>query len=242
MNLQFINDRDISYLDKMLKPNGDLVPVPYKELEKIPRNDMLLFMHYNALYTYPTEELINFLHDSLDLIPQGRAAIEICAGADGIGRLLNIPMTDSYLQANEDVAAFYRITGQVPIVYPTDVRKVSALIAVQIYNPHTVIASWATGLPGQHSYKEKSEGNSFGVDEVEMMKYISQYIMIGNTKIHADKMIFNTYPTDVIQAPWIFSRSSAPDLNRIWIVNNPKPIKHEAKSGNTRISGTSESI
>lgn len=95
---------DLTELNKLLMRDGKLNVLPYDEIKKIPRNDLLYFMAEHGVHTLPTVELIEWLRSEIGI----HSAIEIGAGNGAIGRKLSIPITDSRIQEDELIKVYYR--------------------------------------------------------------------------------------------------------------------------------------
>lgn len=204
-------NEDVSYMNElMFDSEGKLKAVPAKELASLPPIHLMIWGNKNGVYTYPTQELIDWLRDRI----AGRSAIEIGAGLGGIGRALGITMTDSHVQTTPVMLAYYRAMGQVPIQPPDDVLKFEANEAIDHFKPEVVVGCYITQkyLPGDEDTKTGS--SVYGVDELVMLPKIKTYLNIGNSSVHHDKRIRNL-PHTVYQFDWLFTRSTDPDKNEI---------------------------
>lgn len=171
--------------------------------------EICYFAWKHGLYQLPTIEFIE--HLKLHMIGANvllSDVIEIGAGAGQIGRHLGIRMTDSKLQEEPEIQAYYAAVGQPLIKYHPDVEKIDANSAVIKYQPKIVIGCWITEFPQL----------IFGVKEPEMMKLINQYVFVGNRIPHTGKPLLEGRSSDYY--PWLVSRSFHPEENRIWIINN----------------------
>lgn len=200
---------DVSHLDDLLLDGLGLVRVtPARVYHQLDPLELRIWAHKHAVYQFPTLELIDWLRDQIG----GEKAIEIGAGHGAIARALGILATDSYQQADPLMQALYGAMGQPVIQYPADVKKADAGEAVRLNSPHTVIGAWVT-----QKYKAGDvNGNIWGVDEEWLLKRVKRYILIGNAKIHGDKRIMR-HPHLEFEFPWLVSRASAPELNRIYV-------------------------
>jgi len=160
--------------------------------------------------------LIGWLREQIG----GRQAIEICAGQGTIGRSLGIVATDSYIQTDPGMMAYYRLLGQHPISPPPDVYKFEANEAVDHFKPQVVVAAYSTQkyIPGDEG-PPKIGSSLYGVDELTMLPKIETYINIGNDMTHGDKRL-RRQPHDFFRFEWLFTRSSEPQGNHIIIWNN----------------------
>lgn len=216
MIFKVINKTDVSYLDKILKPNGHLIAVPASVLKNIPHNDIRLWCHMNAVYGIPTTELISYVRQLF----VGRETIEIGAGDGVFGRELGIRSTDSYIQNSPEMRLLYQAMGQPVVTYGENVEQIDANNAVLKYKPEVVFASWVT----QYVAPDEPAGTAgcmAGVDEVEMLRHIKRYIIFGNKKVHQDKKIFKLPNLKIMELedPNFVSRAEFQDLNRLWVID-----------------------
>lgn len=201
--------RDIA--PDVLDAEGTLRVMPASYYRQTTVQERALFGVRHGLYGFLTTELIDWLQSAID----GRSAIEIGAGHGGLARALGIVATDSCLQSNPDVAAYYAALGQPAVKYGKNVEKLDAAQAVDKYRPQVVIASWVT-----HLYREdrhSAGGNMFGVGEERILEKCDAYIFIGNTAVHQGKSIWNR-PHELWTPDWVFSRATngSPDFIAIW--------------------------
>jgi hypothetical protein len=209
-----LDKQDVSYMDQILFDENNLIRVlPSCELLKLPPEHIMIWGNLNGVYTFPTTELIDFLKEKID----AKNTIEICAGNGCIGRALGITSTDSYMQTRPEIIAFYKSVGQKPIQPPIDVQKFEATEAIKLYNPKTVVASYATQISKKDDYQNSSQ---FGVDEETIMSNVETYIHIGNSSTHATKRIVRKYYHDLFRFPWLVTRSVNPQENEIRIFRN----------------------
>lgn len=201
--------RDIS--PDVLDDAGHLRVMPGAYYRGTSVQERALFGVRHGLYGFLTEELIEWLHTVID----GRSAIEIGAGHGGLAAALDIVATDSCLQSDPDVAAYYAALGQPPVRYGRNVEKLDAAQAVDKYRPQVVIASWVTHLYQQS--RHGAGGNMFGVDEEYILDECEAYIFIGNTAVHRGKSIWSR-PHEIWHPDWVFSRAvnGSPDFIAIW--------------------------
>lgn len=179
----------------------------------IDENILKIFMLKHGIYILPTTELIEWLKQNII----GRA-IEIGSGNSAIARTLNIPITDSRLQEQPEIALYYESLGQPTIKYNDDVERLDAMEAIKKYNPDTVIGAFIT-----HRFNPKTNsGNMYGVSEEAVLRKVKRYINIGNLETHHDKPIRKTHKHEEFYFEWIISRSADQSKNRIWIFNTNK--------------------
>lgn len=211
---------DMSVVLDLIKivSDGELVkPVPYADVKDVGHSNLNLVMQMMALYTFPTVELIDFLRNEIDdgdpeFAPD---AIEICAGSGWIGRSLDIPMTDSYLQQREDVKQLYLDNGCMPIKYPSDVEKLDAVSAIKKYDPEFVIGSYVTRKWGLGS---RREGNMYGVDTGWVVNNCHKFYLIGNENVHSGDPIMKRNHKTLCEE-WLITRGDK-DKARIWVWEN----------------------
>lgn len=204
-NMQSVNTEAI---DQLLRPNGEIIPVSYKELEKFTWQEKRLWMHYNGVYQIITTELVK----TLNTIIGNRKAVEIVAGTGVLGKALDIPCVDNYLQDRADMKAYYQMSGQPTIPYGKHVIKSDANEWVNKHKPEIVIASWLT----ERRKGGLSIGAIEGPDENAILNVADIYVLIGNENIHGTKEILSV-PHSTISGPSLISRNANQELNRMWI-------------------------
>ena len=182
-----------------------------KTLKSIPKEHLMLWAWKHTLYTIVTIELISWLKEKIG----DKKAIEIGSGSGIIGRELNIPRTDSYMNEFPKVKKSYELQRQPIISYPKEVEKLEALEAIRKYNPDIVIGSWISHLGTPYDPKS----SPYGVDEEELLKSGCSYIMIGNENTHNKKKIL-TQKHEKLSPDWLFSRSFSSDANCIYFWEN----------------------
>lgn len=182
-------------------------PLPYAEIAGDTPDTLNMVMQALGLYTFPTQELVDWLHSEIDDDPEmePHTAIEICCGTGWLGRSLGIPITDSRLQEREDIRQSYLAQGAMPITYPFDVEPLDALSAIRKYEPEHVIASYCTHLYGTGSLKS---GNAFGVDTRWVRNHCRRFYHIGNDDIHFRDPIMKI-PHRRLQFPWLVTRGNS---------------------------------
>ena len=219
MNPDNIDMSDVLRIMNMVRDeeSGLIKPVPYDDVKDAGMENLNMAMQVMSLYTFPTVEVIDFLREEIDdgdpeLAPD---AIEICAGSGWIGRGLDIPITDSYLQAREDVKKMYLKNGCMPIDYPSDVEKIDAVSAVKKYRPAFVIGSYVTRKWGLGS---KKEGNMYGVDTTWVSLNCKRFYLIGNENVHGgDPIMKRNHKT--WDEKWLITRGDSQKA-RIWMWEN----------------------
>ena len=202
LHQQVLQHRDTSYLDNLLlDKQGRLKVVPSSTHQSIPWEDIRLWCHLHAVYGLPTTELVEYLGQLID----GRKAIEVGAGNGTLGRALDIPRTDSFIQLRPDVALFYLAQGQPLVEYGDDVECLDAIAAIKKHRPQVVIGSWVT-----QTSDGSRPGCMFGLDEEEILRQVETYVVFGSLRNHGgEKKVINQHDHKVIQEPWM--RSRAPD-------------------------------
>ena len=201
--------RDISPL--LLDNVGQLRVVPASELANTTAQERLLFGVRHGLYSFPTEELCDFLRNRI----KGKVAIEVGAGHGTLAKALKIPATDSRVQEEATVKAHYQQIGQPTVPYGEHVEKLDAVSAVQKYKPNVVIGCWVT-----HVFDERrpdAGGNMFGIDEAKLIASCDEYIVVGNEQVHAHKPIW-AIQHEKLRPPWLYSRAvnGSRDFIAIW--------------------------
>lgn len=207
MQFTLIRDMDTAALDEvLLDEEGFCRPLPAAELQDIPRDLFRLWCARNAVYSYPSLELVEWLRALIG----DRSAIEVGAGNGHLGRLLGIPMTDSGMQLMPEIARHYESIGQVPTTPPPSVELLGAEEAVERHRPQVVIASWLT-----HRYRPgMTEGNEMGPEESNIVSSVEAYVHIGNDGVHSQKPIWSL-PHRKFYHDWLVSRASNEDLSHV---------------------------
>lgn len=220
INLRNVDPIRVMELADMLRggdKNGLFAPIPYSEIKDDTPDTLNVVMQANGLYTFPTQELIDFLRQEIDDDPtyEPHTAIEICAGMGWIGRGLGIPITDSRIQERDDVRSSYLANRAVPIQYPDDVECLDAVSAVKKYAPEFVIGSYVTRLYGLGSLKQ---GSSFGVDTPWLVNNCRRFYHIGNDDVHYGDPIMKR-PHQRLKFDWLVTRGN-PEHARIYVWEN----------------------
>ncbi len=209
-------------LDAFCLDNGELRVVPADYYRQFDQEQLSVFGHRHAFYVLPTWELIAKVDELIREASPSRSAIEIGAGSGILGKALDIPCTDSFMQSDPEVAALYKVMGQPVITYGKHVQRMSASEAVKHCHPEVVVAAWVTHL---FDVRESHRGgNMFGVDEVAMLKKIKRYIFVGHSGPHAAKPLFDYQPPTTIHLDGLFSRGADPHGNAIWVWDNPEAM------------------
>lgn len=185
-------------------------PCSVADLKAIEHNEVMVWCVENGVYQVPTLELIDELRKLID----GRSAIEICAGNGSIGKALDIPTTDSYVQEDPNLKAYYAMLRQ-PITAPGDhVERLEAMDAVRKYKPQVVLGTFVT-----HKWNEgDKDGSVVGVDEPAILRFssVERYIVVGNTYTHRNKPILRKQH-QAIPGEFLVSRATDQTRNRIFV-------------------------
>lgn len=208
-----ITNTDKLPIPDLLDSSGVMKLVSAADLDAINPQSLKVWCHTESRYGLPTIELIDWLRAYLN----GRSAIEIGAGAGDLAFHLGIRATDSLMQKQPEIAAYYKMIGQPIIKYPDWVEGLDGLAAIDKYKPEVVIASWVTQWVSPNSSKE-AQGNMFGVKEDVLLSKGVVYVFIGNLEVHGQKAILRQ-PHRELNLPFLRSRAINPSLNRIFIWN-----------------------
>lgn len=195
----------------MLDERGRLRVVPAGMLASTSAEERMLFGVRHGIYSFPTEELRDYLLDRI----AGRRAIEIGAGNGVLAEALGIPATDNRQQEDAEVKAYYERLGQPIVPYGDNVEKLDAAAAVAKYKPEVVIACWVT-----HRFDPSAPergGSGSGVDEASVAAACDEYIFIGNQQVHAPKPIW-ALAHERITPHWLYSRAmnGTPEFIAVW--------------------------
>lgn len=214
MNADLLPNIDPGPLDTILLDDKQrTLPYPADLLRKIPLDVLRVWASKRSRYQLVTNELLVWLHEKI----AGRKAIEVGAGMGDLGYRLNIPMTDSAVQTQPQIRAYYRSLGQCIIDPPLDVERLDAEAAIKRYQPQVVIASWLTQK--WHLGDRDGTGSMHGVEESVIVDNCEMYIHIGHEDSHADKRI-RTLPHQQYRFPWLVSRAADQDKNVIYVWEN----------------------
>jgi hypothetical protein len=198
-------------LPDLLDPNGTLRLWPAAHYDTIPRVDLRVWCHQHARYGLPTAELVAWLEEQI----AGRVAIEIGSGCGDLAYHLRIPATDSRIQEEPAISAYYEAIGQPICRYPSWVDRYEAHLAVAHYRPDVVVASWVTQWIDP-SIPSATEGSMFGVHEELILSIAKQYILLGNLAVHGQKKIMRR-PHRELALPFLRSRAKYPELDRVFV-------------------------
>lgn len=196
----------------VLDENGHIRELPASEWRKFEWDSVVKFMHNYPVYVLPTTELLDVLDDLIG----DYKTIEIGAGTGSIGRLLDIKMTDSHLQADKVIQQYYAAQGQPVIKYPPDVIKADALTAYRRFKPECMLGCYVT-----HLWREGMQGgNMYGVDFERLLPQLKRLILVGNLRTHAGNPIMAIDHMEIDLQGDLITRSDEPELNRIFVWDN----------------------
>lgn len=205
-----VYDRYEPLLDDKFKPNGEIIPVAASIIKYIDPVMLRYYLHQNGIYALITNELVQWFKDNVDL----SNAIEIGSGVGTLGKALGIRCTDSFLQTEPEIKAYYEALGQPTIKYGIHVEKIEGLAAIKRFKPSVVIGSWIT-----HKWNDSLQnGNDYAPDELEIMKNTDTYYLVGNLEAHQHNRLFNE-ENIIIKAHYfegLYSRNQYKEENRIF--------------------------
>jgi hypothetical protein len=179
-------------------------PAPAAVIDAVSPASLAMWCTRRNIHGVTTTELVDYLRGLIG----GQRAVEVCAGAAGLGRALGIPMTDSYDMRDAFVQGANGLVPSDAITYPSDVERLDAYGAVLRHRPDVVVASWPvqrrTRMPnGRHI------GAGWGVDEAKLLSRVRTYIVIGNTTTQGLHAIASV-PHEVHRFPWLRACTGAP--------------------------------
>ena len=175
--------------------------LPFEFYKEIPQLYISTLCVKNGLYCIPTEELVCWLKEQI--YKEENNTIEIGSGNGVLGKALGIRCTDSYLQEDPEIRKHYELAQQAPVRYGSHVEKIDAEAAIKKYRPKIVIGAWIT----QKWWPGDSQGNIYGIDEIDMLKRIDKYIHIGHVNTHSNKRIRDNRTTYCNYADFLVGRS-----------------------------------
>jgi hypothetical protein len=145
------------------------------------------------MFTYPTQELIEWLKEQIG----GRKAIEINAGRGCIGGFLGIPTTDSGYCLQSEYQKFSLSVGIMPPI-KLDCEVLNAKKAMSKYRPEVVISCWPLNTIDLPSVKDRAE-----------------LILIGHDETHADLSIMK-YEHETFKLPFLVQKGES-EKGSVWI-------------------------
>lgn len=205
------------HLDQLFLENDQLRLLPAATYLAADPIELKLWCHRRAVYGLPTVELVEWLKTQIG----GRTALEIGAGNTGLGAHLGIPMTDSYIQQHPAVMAYYLGIGQ-PTTHPNPdkIQRIPADVAVTVFKPQVLIASWFTRL---FEVGKDTEGvvqaSIYGAREEDLLDAVDTYIHVGNEAQHGQKTLLSR-PHEKLKFPWLLSRTLDQSTNVIYVWSN----------------------
>lgn len=183
-----------------LAEDGRLRIMPASYYAAVKREERAWFANRYAFYCLPTVELADWLREFI----AERPAIEIGSGNGVLAQFLGIPATDSRIQDDPGIRAYYKVMRQAPVNYGPNVERIEALDAVKKYKPEVVLGCWMT-----HRFDPRDperEGNAVGPDFTAILKLCKQLVLIGNELVHAKNPLLNR-PHTMLYPPWLYARS-----------------------------------
>lgn len=198
--------------DEALDERGRLRVLPAAWWQRFKQTEIAHFCVEQGLYCIPTTELVEHL---AALLPAGPDVIEIGAGNGVLSEALGIVATDSMMQLQPEIMAYYNALGQPIVNYGANVKRMDAATAIRKLKPKTVLACWVT-----HKFRpaeEWREGNAFGVAEEQILDRGVRYVFVGNERVHKGKPIWDR-PHSIHFYPWLVSRrmTAARDFIAVW--------------------------
>lgn len=209
---------------------GRILPVPFSFIKNDTDDTLNTVMQALGLYTFPTMELCEWLHEQIDDNPEyePHSAIEICAGTGWIGRQLGIPITDIKNMESITVQSVMLDSGSVPTIYANDVETLEAMDAVNKYNPEIVIGSYVTSkqlvdkidkrkamtvgfrIPGggvieQNLMDIVRKEIKVGVDVQGIFRKVYKVILVCNMRTHKNESYIKL-PHQSLSFPWLITR------------------------------------
>lgn len=184
----------------VLDENGRIRILPAAFWAATTMHERGLFGVRTGHYSFPTVELVTRLQELI----ASRSAIEVGAGNGVLAEALGIPATDNFQQRMPQYRAFYESIEQPIVPYGANVIDMHASRAVRHFKPDVVIGCWVT-----HKWDPKYPdrgGNEVGLDEPDILRHCSEYIVVGNELVHQRKPIWDRkhiieYP------PFLYSRA-----------------------------------
>lgn len=199
-------------LDAACLDGGQLRVMPAAFYARYRRNDLAVWCLRRGFYCLPTHELAEWLSETIG----ADSAIEIGAG-HGALHLAGVPATDSYQQEDLLMRELYAGLGQATVPYGKHVEKLTALQAVDKYQPTVVLGCWVT-----HRYTKEAGGNAWGIDEGKLLRKpsVRRYIFVGHERVHEHKPILRI-PHSTHRMAFLYSRATdARDV--VWIWEHPE--------------------
>lgn len=193
--------------EAVLNNDGTIKVLPAKDWLSFPWDEVRLFMHEYPIYVLPTRELIDSLRD---LTAPYKKVLEIGAGTGNVGRNLGVRMTDSHLQADPRIKAYYEAAGQPTIRYPKDVVRCEAVYAVRLLRPDCVFGCYVT------HWSLSGPGSSWGVKFDRILKMVKRLILVGNDETHGANPIMQDLHKE-ISIPGLITRAGTGPGQKIYV-------------------------
>ena len=192
---------------ELLNADGRMIVRPAAWWAGTTVEERALFGHVHGIYSFPTSELVAWLHDAIG----GRPAIEVGAGHGVLAEALGIPATDSKMQDDPAIRRQYAAAQQPTVRYGPNVERLEARAAIKRHKPRVAIGCWLT-----HRYNPRQHdrgGNMYGPDLGALINNVETFIFIGNAHTHRLSPIWQRKPV-IHTPPWLYSRaaSGGPDL------------------------------
>lgn len=202
----------LAELDAACISDGFLQPMPAAFYAARPQAELGCWCVRRGFYNLPTVELIDWLREEIG----GELAIEIACGHGAIGRALHIPLTDSRSHDDPRLRAHYANIKQAPTICPDDVVKMSALQAIERYEPTVVVLAWGVWKfnPARPNAGGSENGIAFG--RVLGKPSVQKLIVIAHERVHAPIDILEL-DHHTIRKPWLFGRAMDTAGNVIWV-------------------------
>ena len=220
MQLQVYQDKPVKYIDDILLKDGEIQVLPAAVLSQINNIDLRLWCHGKGIYGVPSQELIAVIKTHL----VENKSIEVGAGCGVFGKALGIPSTDSMIQRDPLVRAYYEALGQPVVEYGKHVINLEASVAIDQFSPEVVFGSWVTQyVPPEKLEELYGQGSEYGLKESEFLPKIKKYIVYGNDVVHGHKRALNDakYKVErIYNGVDFFSRASKPELNCLYVITH----------------------
>lgn len=221
--------------ESLLNSDGSVAILPWKIWQKYDRYQICHFCSRRAIYTLPTDELLDLLSE---LIDPNEFAVEICAGLGIIGRDLGLTLTDSKMQNDPGIQAAYALIGNATPDYPDDVETFEALEAADHYQPDCILSCFGTpkyseermeallekwekeGVPvKERTRRAKRLGGSIvGVDYPELIKKVKHLIVVTTEELFQNSGIMHI-KHKVHTRAGLYSRTLTPLKVYEWILD-----------------------
>jgi hypothetical protein len=220
MQLQVYQDKPTEYIDAILLKDGEMQVLPAADLAQIDNLALRLWCHKKGIYGVPSKELIEVIKSHL----VENKSIEVGGGCGVFGKALQIPSTDSMIQNDPLVRAYYAALGQPSVEYGKYVIHLEASTAIDRFEPEVVFGSWVTQyVPPDKSEELYGQGSEYGLKESEFLPKIKKYIVYGNDVIHGHKRVLNDakYKVErIYNGVDFFSRARKPELNCLYVITH----------------------